>query len=127
VAATSFAEITAGASRDAVDIARQIGQHGLWAAERALGIYDPFGSEQRSQIRRERLRVGEGGVIAEELQAVGLGERPLREEPSEQARERAQRQKKAGVNAFWLSRWMAIGSPPMRSFIGPTSREERFC
>jgi len=29
---------------DAVGIARQIGQHGLWPAERALGIDDPFGS-----------------------------------------------------------------------------------
>ena len=29
---------------DAVGIARQIGQHGLWSAERALGIDDPFGS-----------------------------------------------------------------------------------
>ena len=28
----------------AVGIARQIGQHGLWPAERALGIDDPFGS-----------------------------------------------------------------------------------
>ena len=28
---------------DAVGIARQIGQHGLWPAERALGIDDPFG------------------------------------------------------------------------------------
>jgi hypothetical protein len=25
-------------------LARQIGQHGLWGAERALGIDDPFGS-----------------------------------------------------------------------------------
>jgi len=29
---------------DAVGIARQIGQHGLWPAERALGIDHPFGS-----------------------------------------------------------------------------------
>ena len=29
---------------DAVGVARQIGQHGLWPAERALGIDDPFGS-----------------------------------------------------------------------------------
>ncbi len=29
---------------DAVSIARQIGQHGLWPAERALGIDHPFGS-----------------------------------------------------------------------------------
>ena len=29
---------------DTVGIARQIGQHGLWPAERALGIDHPFGS-----------------------------------------------------------------------------------
>jgi hypothetical protein len=29
---------------DAVGVARQIGNHGLWAAERAFGIDDPFGS-----------------------------------------------------------------------------------
>ena len=29
---------------DAVGIARQIGQHGLWPAERTLGIDHPFGS-----------------------------------------------------------------------------------
>ena len=29
---------------DAVGIAGQIGQHGLWPAERTLGIDDPFGS-----------------------------------------------------------------------------------
>ena len=31
---------------DAVGIARQIGQNGLWAAERTLGIDDPFGEAQ---------------------------------------------------------------------------------
>src|SRR5256886_10714733 len=51
---------------DAVGIAGQIGQHGLWPAERALRIDDPFGSAQRCEIRRERLRVGEGVMIAEE-------------------------------------------------------------
>ena len=73
---------------DAMGIALQIGQHGLWPAERALGIDHPFGSAQRRQIRRERPRIGEGRVIAEELQAVGLlcGEHPpLQEQPPEQA------------------------------------------
>ena len=32
---------------DAVGIARQIGQHGLWTAERTLGIDDPFGLARR--------------------------------------------------------------------------------
>ena len=34
---------TAVRDGNAVGIARQIGQHGLWSAERALGIDDPFG------------------------------------------------------------------------------------
>jgi hypothetical protein len=42
----------------------------------ALGIDDPFGSAQRCQIGRERLRVGEGGMIAEELQTAGLPSAP---------------------------------------------------
>src|SRR3984893_16106980 len=32
---------------DAVGVARQIGQYGLWSAERALRVDDPFGSAQR--------------------------------------------------------------------------------
>ena len=82
---------------DAVGIARQIGQHGLWPTERALGIHHPFGSAQRCQIGHERSRVGESGVIAEELEAVGLvgGEQPLQKQPSEQAREHAHRQRHA--------------------------------
>ena len=35
---------------DAVGIARQIGQHGLWAAERTFGIDDP--SDRKAQERR---------------------------------------------------------------------------
>ena len=57
---------------DAVGITRQIGQHGLWPAERTLGIDDPFGSAQPRQVSRERLRIGESSMIAEELQAAGL-------------------------------------------------------
>src|SRR3954469_18724184 len=56
---------------DAVGIPGQRGQHGLWPAERALSIDHPLGSAQRCQIRRERLRVGESGMIVEELQMAG--------------------------------------------------------
>jgi hypothetical protein len=55
-----------------VGIARQIGQHGLWAAERTLGIDDPFGSAWRCQIGRERLRVSEGCMAAEELELLSF-------------------------------------------------------
>ena len=83
---------------DAVGVAREIGQHGLGPAERALGVDDPFGFAQRRQIRREGLRVGESGVIAEELQAAGVvrGDQLLQEQPAEQAREHAHRQEEAG-------------------------------
>jgi hypothetical protein len=57
---------------DAMGVARQIGQHGLWPAERTLRVDDPFGSAQRRQVSRERLRVGEGGMAAEELETAGL-------------------------------------------------------
>ena len=68
-------------------IARQIGQHGLRPAERALGIDDPLGSAQRCQIRREGLRIGESGMIAEELQMAGFvgHDQLLQEQPPEQA------------------------------------------
>ena len=86
---------------DAVGVARQIGQHGPWPAERALGVDDPFGSAQRSQISRERLHVGEGGMIAEELQAPRMVCRHqlLQEQPSEQAGEYADGRKKPGRHA----------------------------
>jgi hypothetical protein len=89
---------TAVGDGDTVGIARQISQHGLWPAERALGIDDPLSSAQRRQIGRERLRIGESGVIAEEPQMAGLVDRKqlLQEQPSEQAREHADRQEEAG-------------------------------
>ena len=79
-------------------IARQIGQHSLWPAEWTLGIDHPFGSAQRGQIGRERLRIGESSKIAEELQVFGLvsGEKLLQEQSAEQAREHAHRQEEAG-------------------------------
>ena len=90
---------------NAVGVARQIGQHRLWPAERTLGIDDPFGSAQPRQVSRERLRIGESSMIAEEAQpAAGLvgGEQPLQEQPSEQARQHAHRQK-AGRHATQCS------------------------
>ena len=67
-----------------------------------IPTYSAFGPAQWGEIRRERLRVGESGVIAEELQAVGLvcGEQPLQEQPSEQAREHAHRQKETRSTGY---------------------------
>src|SRR6266567_5168407 len=76
---------------DAVGIARQIGQYGLWPAERALGIDHPFDAAQWGEIRGERLCVSEGGVVAEELQAAGFVgcDQRLQEQSAEQTREHA--------------------------------------
>ena len=76
---------------DAVGIAGQIEQHGLWPAERALGIDHPFGPAQWGEIRRERLGVGESNMTSEEPETAGLvgGDQPLQEQPAEQARETA--------------------------------------
>src|ERR1022692_3806700 len=74
---------------DAVGIAGQIGEHGLRATERLLGIEHPFDFAYRSEIGREGLRVGERGMSAEEVDAAGrvYGEEPLQEQPAEQARQ----------------------------------------
>ena len=44
---------------NAVGVTRQIGQHRLGPAERALGVDDPLGLAQRREISREGLRIGE--------------------------------------------------------------------
>ena len=75
------ADQTAVGDRDAVRVARQIGQHRFGSAERALAVDDPFGSPQRRQICREGSALGEVGVIAKELQAAGVvGGNQLRQE-----------------------------------------------
>jgi hypothetical protein len=86
---------------DPVGVARQIGEHGPGAAERPFGIDHPIDLAQRRQMRRERLRVGESGVIAEELQVAGLvcGKEPLQEQPPEQAESTRTGRKKPGRHA----------------------------
>ncbi len=44
---------------DAVGVARQIGEHGLRARERALGVDEPALLPERSEERRERLGIGQ--------------------------------------------------------------------
>ncbi len=50
------------ADRDAVRVARQVGQHGLRPAERALGIDHPLGLPQRREVGREGAGVGQPGL-----------------------------------------------------------------
>src|ERR1700731_2055528 len=56
---------------DAVGIARQIGQHGLGAAEGAFAVDHPFDPARWRQIFREGIAVREVGMRAKELQAPG--------------------------------------------------------
>ncbi len=53
---------------DAGGVAREISEHRLGSAEGALAVDDPLGLAQRRQIGGEGGAIGEGGMIAEELQ-----------------------------------------------------------
>src|SRR5258708_1500966 len=70
---------------DAVGVARQIGEHRLWPAERTLGVDDPFGPAQRRQIGGERLCLGERSVMAEELKLFVCCDELLQDQSAEQA------------------------------------------
>ena len=50
---------TAVRDGDAVGVARQIGEHGLRARERALGVDEPALLAERGEERRERLGIGQ--------------------------------------------------------------------
>ncbi len=78
---------------DAMSVAREIAQHFLGSAEWAFAIDHPFAVAQWRQIGGERLRIGQRGMIAEELQLAGLmsGDELLQEQPAEQSRQHAHR------------------------------------
>ena len=78
---------------DAVGVARQIGQHGLGAAEGAFAVNRPFASARWRQILCERGAIREVGVRARELQAPGGvgGDELLQKQPAEQTRKHAHR------------------------------------
>ena len=82
---------------DAVGVARQIGQHGLGAAEGAFAVNHPFDPARWRQIFSEGDTVREFGVRAKELQAPGGmgGDELFQKQPSEQPREHAHRQEEA--------------------------------
>src|SRR6202035_4365467 len=72
---------------DPVGVAGQVGEHRVGSAKRALGIDHPFGLSQCGEVGLEGGRLGQGGVVGEELQAAGLvrGGQPLQEQTAEQA------------------------------------------
>src|SRR5438105_1599918 len=92
-ACTGDADQPAVGDRDAARIARQIGQHRLGPAKRALAVDDPFSSTQWRQIRDKGMTLGEAGMIAEELQTAGVvgGDQPYQEQASKQPGEHADR------------------------------------
>ena len=70
-------------------VARQIGEHGLGAGERALGIDEPARLPKRGKERRERFDSGEMREGAEELQLARRVCRCKLGEPAEQLGENA--------------------------------------
>src|ERR1700722_17262853 len=82
---------------DPVGVAGEIAQHLLRTAEGALAIDHPLFAVQRPQIRGERLRIDQPGMLAEELQLTGLisGTELVQEQPAEQLREHGYRQEEA--------------------------------
>src|SRR5215467_3080701 len=92
-------EQAAVGDRDAMRIAREIGQDLLGTGEGLFGIDDPFSLAQRREVRSERVRILESAEIGEELQLAGgvHGFKTLQEQAPEQAGEYAERKKEAGL------------------------------
>jgi len=90
-------EQTAVGDRDAMRIAREIGQDLLRTGEGLFGIDDPFALAQRREVSSPRVGVFELAEIGEELQFIGgvHGFESLQEQAAKQAREHADRQKEA--------------------------------
>ncbi len=85
--------------RDPVGVSAQIGQHGLGSSEGWLGIDDPFGFAERREPRREGVRVGQFGQIAEEseLACAVQSHQPLQKQAPEQSRQHPHAQEEPGL------------------------------
>src|SRR6266704_5473659 len=85
--------------RDAMRVAREIGQDLLGTGEGLLGIDEPFSLAQRREVRSELVRILESAEIGEELQLAGSVHcfKTLQEQAPEQAGEHADRKKEAGL------------------------------
>ena len=72
---------------DPVGVAGQVGKHSVGSAKRPLGIDHPFDLPQCGKPGLERCRLGEGGLVGEELQAPGMvgGGQPFQEQATEEA------------------------------------------
>ena len=68
-------------------VAGQVGEHRVGSAKRRLGIDHPFDLSQCAEVGFEDCRLGQGGLVGEELQTPGLvrGDQPFQEQTAEQA------------------------------------------
>ena len=82
---------------DPVRVAGQVGQDSVGSAERSLGIDHPLALAQRGEEGLEGCRLGEGGVVGEELQPPGLvgGRQSFEEQATEEARKHPDGEKEA--------------------------------
>jgi len=81
--------------RDAMGVAREVGEHRLGSAERLLRIDHPFRASERGEEGSERCGICECCVLTEELETSGLVSRDqlLQEQPPEQCRQYLDAQK----------------------------------
>ena len=72
---------------DPVSVAGQVGEHSVGSAERSLGIDHPFDLSQGGKVGFEGCRLGQGGLVGEELQVPGLvrGGQLFQEQAAEEA------------------------------------------
>ena len=72
--------------RDPVRVAGQVGEHRAGSAKGPLGIDHPFDLSQCGNVGFEACRLGQAGLIGEELQSPSLvgGHEPFQEQTAEQ-------------------------------------------
>src|SRR5215471_7946823 len=70
-----------------VRVAGKVGEDSIGSAKRSLGIDHPFALSQCGEMSFEGGRLGEGGLVGEELQVPGLGggSEPLQKQAPEEA------------------------------------------
>ena len=97
-AARVHAEQSAVGDRHPVRVARQVGQHGRGAGERALGVDHPFGAAQGREPVGEGAGFSQRRELAEEAQSPALVQALefFEEAPPKQAREHAHGQEESG-------------------------------
>ena len=83
---------------DAVGVAAEIGEYGVWSGKRAFGIDHPFHIAQGSEMFGEGCFIAQMLEFTEEVEASGLVRvaKPFEEQSAEQPRQHAHGQEEAG-------------------------------